>query len=247
MRLTPAPIGGAVVPHAPLLLPELNSDEVAESALRIRTTCADIHFEGADAVVVLSPHARASCVYASARGSLDGFGVAGASVDATTDEVLARALAEAWGVPLVDEPADHGVVVALRLLEGLGAPVVAAGVGETRSDAREQASAFARAASSLAEDRAIAFVASANSSAGLSPRGPLMELPGAVDVERRTLEALDSDASALVELGEDLGRIGGSCGSGPLIAFGHLLGGRRSELLCYEAPVGVGYPVAIAR
>jgi aromatic ring-opening dioxygenase LigB subunit len=250
VRLTAALLGGAVVPHAPLLLPELTSDEVAASALRIRTTCAELHFEGADAVVVLSPHAATSCVYRAARGSLDGFGVTGIGVDVPTEGTLAETLAEAWDEPLVDEPVDHGIVVALRLLEGIAAPLVCAGVEEglgPTSEVRDRAISFADSVLSLAEIRAIAFVASANTSAGLSPRGPLTELPGAADVERRALDALDSDSSALTELGEDLARVAGSCGAGPLIAFGRLLGGRRSRLLAYEAPVGVGYPVAVVR
>jgi aromatic ring-opening dioxygenase LigB subunit len=250
VRLTAALLGGAVLPHAPLLLPELSSDEVAASAVRIRTACADIHFEGADAVVVLSPHAATSCVYRAARGSLVGFGVAGVGVDAPTDEALAGALAEAWDEPLVDEPADHGVVVALRLLAGIAAPVVCAGIEEglgPTSEVRDRAISFADSVLSLTGDRTIAFVASANTSAGLSARGPLTEIPGAAEVERRTLDALDSDPSALTELGEDLARVAGSCGAGPLIAFGRLLGGRPPRLLCYEAPVGVGYPVAVVR
>jgi aromatic ring-opening dioxygenase LigB subunit len=248
--LTAALLGGAVVPHAPLLLPELSSDEVAASADRIRTACAELHFEGAEAVVVLSPHAPTSCIYRSAHGCLDGFGVAGVRIDAATNEALAGALAAAWEVPLVDEPVDHGIVVALRLLEAVAAPVVCVGIEEAlgpTSEVRDRAISFAGSVLSLAEDRVIAFVASANTSAGLSPRGPLTEIPDAADVERRALDALDSDPSALTEIGEDLARIGGSCGAGPLTAFGHLLQGRRSRLLCYEAPVGVGYPVAVVR
>ena len=234
------------MPHAPLLVPELESDEVAAGAARIRAACAAIRFD-VELVVVLSPHAASSCVYERVCGSLQPFGVSGVEVDAVTDDAAARYLADEWGAPLVAEPVDHGIVVPMCLLERVDAPVVAAGIAE-RVDVSETIRAgreFARAVSALAQAGPVAFLASVNTSAGLSSRAPLPGLRGAGEVERSALAALDSDPEELKQCAEDLARSGGSCSSGPLTAFAELLGGRRSRLTAYEAPVGVGYAVAV--
>ncbi|MDQ3981314.1 MAG: hypothetical protein M3271_01385, partial [Actinomycetota bacterium] len=66
------------------------------------------------------------------------------------------------------------------------------------------------------------------------------------DAERRVLQALRARPGELPARVDDLARAG-SCGAGPLAAFGFLFADGGCELLAYEHPFGVGYAVAVTR
>lgn len=224
-----------MVPHAPLLLPEVAGPANAGRTRAVVAAVASIDLTGVDAVVVASPHGRAPGVYAAPAGDLDAFGPRGLGVSPIADDGFAHEIAAAWGEPILDEPPDHGVVVPLRLL-AVDALVVAVSLGD--------GPAFARALGECAGGRRIAFVASANLSAGLGERAPLPSLDGAAETDAAVLDTLRDDPGALTEQGSALERAG-SCAAGPLAAFGSLFGGRPCDVLAYEAPFGVGYAVAV--
>jgi hypothetical protein len=232
-----------VAPHAPLLLPEVAGPANAARTEAVAAAVASIDLADADVVVVVSPHGRTTGVYARALGDLGAFGPRGIDVSRATDAGFAAALAEAWRRPVLDEPADHGIVVPLRLLPA-AAPVVAVAFeeGAPAGLARDLASAL----ETVAGDRTVAFVASANLSAGLRERAPVPSLDGAAAVDDRVLRALQLDPGALTEQGGELARAG-SCAAAPLAAFGTLFAGRTCEVLAYDHPFGVGYPVAVTR
>lgn len=189
----------------------------------------------ADVIVLASPHGTETGVYRSAAGDLDAFGPRGLDVAAARDGALVEALAAAWGRPVLDAKADHGVVVPLRLLTP-PAPVVAVAF-EEGADPRA-GSALAAAVTSLGGS--VAFVASANLSPGLDDRSPHPSLPGAAE----------ADAAVLVALREAPERAAAppeSCAAPVLAAFGSLFAGRPCEVLAYDHPFGVGYAVAITR
>ena len=228
------------------MLPEVESDEVSEAAHRVRQACRRIRFYKADVVVVVSPHAPASGVYQSNAGSLDGFGITGIATQAREDVEATKELAEHSTLDLLHDRADHGIVVACRLLE-CDAPVVAVGFSETDSldSTRATAAHVAQALGHLSEDRLVAVVASANGSAGLSPRAPLTELRGARQAEDRLHDAVETDLGWLASLAPELRSSAGSCAQGPLEVLGQIFSGRRGRVLAHEAPVGVGYMVAV--
>lgn len=203
-----------------------------------------IDLSAAEVVVVASPHGRTTGVYAAPAGDLDGFGPPGLSVTGQPDG-LAEEVAAAWGRPLLEEPADHGIVVPLRLLAP-AVPVVAVAF-EEGIGARAAAEQGARLADALPKvGRRGAFVASANLSAGLSDRSPLPSVRGAAEADAAVLAALQEDPARLVDLAHAVERAG-SCAAGPLAAFGTLFSGRACDVVAYEHPFGVGYPVAVAR
>jgi hypothetical protein len=142
---------------------------------------------------------------------------------------------------VLDERADHGVVVPLRLLSP-AAPVVAVAF-EEGSDG-DEGLALAEAVSKLAGT--IAFVASANLSAGLTDRSPVPSLEGATDADAAVVAALRADPGGLVQLAPSLTGAR-SCAAPTLAAFGSLFAGRRCDVLAYEHPFGVGYAVALTR
>jgi hypothetical protein len=206
-----------------------------------------------DALVIVSPHGRATGVYSRVSGSLDGFGVRNRSVGPPTDAGVAEELANAWDRPLLEPPVDHGIVGALLLSRWSAAPalVAAAFATVTGPDAPGQfdaaievAEGFADAVSRVSAGRRIGFVASAHTSAALNPAAPLLDRPEGHELEERVLAALREDSAALTGIEPDLWRAAGACGAGPLTAFGRLFAGRRAEVLAYEAPAGVGYLVA---
>ena len=248
----------AVVPHAPLLLPEV-SPASAPATESIRAAVGSLDFSSADVVVLLSPHGRASGVYRSVGGSLRDFGVGHVTGRWRTDEDFVRELADRWQRPVLEHDIDHGVLVPLLLASVPGIPVVAATLVETTSASTGAAASppvpvevaikegrdFATALSKAGDERAVFFVASVNTSAGLTDRAPLTKIAAASDVEREVLTALGRDVGRLEALAAHLGQRGGSCAAGPLVALSRLFAGRAATLLAYGCPVGVGYPVAV--
>ena len=207
-----------------MLLPELESPEVADAAVAIRAAIASISLADADVLVLLTPHASHPGIYREVRGHLGGFGVPQIAVTADTPAGLARSL----GSSMLEGPVDHGVVVPLRL-RSWGLPVVAVGVGDvTRL--------------SFEGDERVAIIASLNGSAGISARAPLTAVPGADRAEERFAAALEEDIAIAARV-----ELPGSCGGDVMAVFAELFGGRSAKVLAHETPVGVGYLVAEVR
>jgi hypothetical protein len=242
---------GAVVPHAPVLLLEVAGNQLAGETEDVRTALGSLAFDGLDVVVLLSPHAPASGIYSSVAGALDDFGVSGVELHRPTKDSLLTALAEIWGQQVLDEPVDHGALVPLMLLATGDTPIVAAGLREiddndpgSVTEAIADGLSFGRAVQQLAGDATVAFVASAQTSAALTPRAPLTERAQAKPVEADVLRALRGDPSILQASLDDLWSRAGSCSPGTFAAYGCVFGGRSSEVMDYTYPFGVGYVVA---
>ena len=244
---------GAVVPHAPVLLPEVASRETETTSKRVRAALAGLDWEGVDVIVIVSPHGAATGVYAPARTSLDELGVSGVDVSWPTDEDASAELARRWGQRQIHEPPDHGIAVPIAAGCASGKRVVAATIedvvasgGAVLERSLSAAAALADALRGLAEKRSVAVAASAHTSAALSPRAPLTERAEALATEERVLNGLRSDAGSLVDLARPLWVDGGACGVAALSVFGHLFAGRGADVVLYECPVGIGYIVASA-
>jgi aromatic ring-opening dioxygenase LigB subunit len=236
-------VRGAVVPHAPILLPELASPEVATSAQNVRRAVESIDTGDVDAVVVVSPHGSRTGVYEKVAGSLGEFGIPGDERWWFGPPDLAQEITRAWARPTLDGSIDHGAFVALSLLGDFKGSVIATAFAEenaTNSDAIDLIEALEGL------DARLLVIASAHLSASLSARAPLTYRPESEEIETRAVEVLGADPEPLTELGSDLATRGGSCSASTLQLYGRLFSGSRSHLLAYEKPVGVGYPVAVA-
>lgn len=205
--------------------------------------------------MLLSPHGRATGVYSRIQGSLSAFGVGGIVLerDVGAGAGATSVVAERWGAPLLGGAVDHGVLVPLLTMSLPDVPLVAAtladgsGLDEDRAQGAVTASLrLAHALRSLSQDRQVAFVASANTAAALSPRAPYTERSVAIELEDGLLGGLGTDAGLAQDLARDMSATGMSCGVGPLTAFGDLCRGSPVELVAYERPVGVGYVIARA-
>lgn len=237
----------AVVPHAPVLIERVAGTR-AGAASKLRAALDALAANGApQRMVVVSPHASQACVYARAAGSLDDFGVRGVDACASDDEDMAALLAASWPVPLLEAPADHGIVVPLALLRPT-ARVAAAGLPECTGPGAGQVTAALDAARALAaalatiEPRPALFF-SAHTSAALTAAAPLAERDAGKALHERIVAALREDVGALASIPASWWEEGGSCGAGPLTALGLLFRGP-AEVLADEAPFGVGYVVA---
>ncbi len=232
-------IRGCVLPHAPLLL-ELEgrlshpSPLIASAARSVDLT--------AELVVVCGTHGERSGVYGASSGDLRGFGL-DLEVCIASDADVAGELAERWARPLLDDEIDHGVVGALLAAGEVDGDVIACCIpyaGNTDADGASLVSALLE----LGQERDILFVASAHGSASATPRAPLTELPEGRELDRAIYGALRDGPDALLDIPIELWEGAGSCGSPALRVLGGL-GLGRAKLLAYDAPVGVGYLVAI--
>ena len=235
---------GFIVPHAPVLLPQLRGGEPVSSDIPKPD-------EDSPLCVVLSPHGDQTGVYRRVRGDLRDFGVEETLVQRKTDRVFGKELSRRWGEPLLEEDVDHGVLVPLVV----GLPPTLTVVGATLKevtgpaagsieDAIASAKSFASAVEEIAEQRDLIIAASAHTSAGLSLAAPLTELPAAKELEKEVTKALEEDLGRLTEIEPQLWVDAGACGVGPLTAFGMLFAGRTAKTTFREAPFGVGYLLA---
>lgn len=222
--------------------------------VRARTSLTEaldaLDASGAEVVLVVSPHGRRAGVYRSTSGSLNGFGVQGVTLSARSRPEVAERIADRWGGELLDEPADHGVVVPALLARWEG-PVVAVALPETTgpdrsalAPVRDRALSLAGAIRTVAADWSAVVIASAHGAASLHPRAPLGERSEGAELERLLLNALGSDVGALTRIAPELWTEAGSCGAGPLTAFGELFAGGSARVAAYEVPAGVSYLVA---
>ena len=242
-------VSGAIVPHAPVLLPPVSGDENAARTAAVRKAIAGLEFGEVEAILLLSPHGSRTGVYRSTAGSLAAFGLRGIRATHPTVDGIVSNLSSAWDRPILEGPVDHGVLVPLLSLCP-AAPVVAASLRETSSFDRGsvercvgEGRAFIDAAYRLS-GRRVAFVASCNTGAGLTPRAPLTEVSRAVELEERLASDLDRGALSR-DLAIEVG-CAGSCAAGTLAAFAAAFGGRQIQVQAHDAPFGVGYLVASA-
>lgn len=219
---------GALVPHAPLLLPSVTS--TADELRDLWDGLSRLRIPDGALVIVLTPHSDGAGLYTHARGSLAGFGV-----DIERDFVAG--LVEDLGMPVIDTPLDHGALVPLLLLEPPN-PVVVMGLGkpwDVVEKVRE-----------IAATRAVFVIASAHTSARLTERAPLPYSFDAVRLDARLITEIEADCVAASDLADELWAVGDSCSRSTLRAFGELFAGAQGNVLAYGAPFGVGYPVVTA-
>lgn len=240
---------GAIVPHAPLLLPGVNATFSSSELLR---SLSHVRERRADVVILISPHGTRSGVYARATGSLDPMGIPGHRAEAPLEPELVGELAFEWGEPRIDAPFDHGIVVPL-LLDALPprTPVVACALEESTGPGKSFSGTRGRAAASLAatiagfaQRRKVAVIASAHTAAGLAPHGPLGLAPGAEALDRRVLDAIETDLGGLLQIDEPSWEHGDPCGHSALLVLAHLFQDHPGMVHAYDASQGVGYLVA---
>jgi AmmeMemoRadiSam system protein A len=257
-------IGAYLVPHPPLIFPEIGKGgekDIQATVDAYRRAGSEIAQAAPETIVLITPH---SVMYADyfhispgtgAQGSMAQFGAADVSVRVDYDEEVAATLcarAKDAGFPAgtrgeKDAALDHASMIPLRFILDAGArafKVVRAGVSGLHL---KQHYALGVLIAEACEKRARTIViASGDLSHKLKEDGPygfVHEGPAfdsaIIDIVRRGAlhEVLSLDPALCQNAGE--------CGLRPLAVLAGALGGFdvRGELFSYEGPFGVGYAV----
>ena len=256
----PGIVAGALVAHPPILLAEVGgvqSERVRATADALHQLDGMLSMVDADLAVVISPHSPSSMTSlpvrrgANAGGNLARFRAPHIQVAAQVDVVLADALiadGRRAGFSLIwaeETELDHGVVVPLHSLPRTMANKRCIFLGVSGWPLQRFIE-FGGWLHGRLRDRAAILIASGDLSHRLTADAPYGYRPEGPVFDRLVIDALrDRDWKRIEGLNPDLIEEAGECGLRPL---GILLGaaqaaGLSSQVLSYEGPFGVGYPV----
>src|SRR6202035_6131756 len=256
----PGIVAGALVAHPPILLAEVGGEQsqrVRATADALRELDGILSTVPADLAVVISPHSPSSMTSlpvrrgADAGGNLARFRAPNVQVQAQVDVGLAAALivdGQRAGFSLTwaeETELDHGVVVPLHALPRTMADkrCIFLGVSGWPLSRFVQ---FGGWLQGRLRDRSAILIASGDLSHRLTPDAPYGFRPEGLVFDRIVIDALRGHEWERIEgMDPDLIEEAGECGLRPLAI---LLGAARaaglaSQVLSYEGPFGVGYPV----
>ncbi|MCR5346638.1 MAG: AmmeMemoRadiSam system protein A [Fretibacterium sp.] len=256
-------IWSALMPHPPILVPEVGQGREREAAETLRggAELTDrVNGQKPDVLLILSPHQpyvpgalflNASTLF---KGSFAPFGALGVVLSPASkqrDQETLNACLSSAGIPVYtrsspDLRTDQGTTVPLYFLrrawEGDLPPVVLASpIGLTPEQAFEMGRGLAR----LNDGRRWALLASGDLSHRLTPDAPAGYSPE----DGPAFDAAVEDAlrqgspQPLLDLGEDRIENAGECGLRSVMAMLGLIGelGGNIQILSHEGPFGVGY------
>jgi len=256
---------GCIVPHPPLLVPEVGGGrerEISATTRAMERLSKELAGHQPDTIFVISPHGASlydAMGVATARassGNMLMWGAPGLDFDFENDAEAVSAIqeeAKAAGVPLksIGEKRyelDHGVTVPLYFLRK--------GLKQVRLVPLTFSwlplnihYTFGKALRRAAErsGRRVALVASGDLSHRLLPEAPAGYDPMGQVFDKKLVEAIERyDARAILGLDEDLVSHAGECGLRSIVILLGALEGlsARPQVLSYEGPFGVGYLVA---
>ena len=255
----------AVVPHPPIILPEIGlgqEREIQQTTEAYREVARRVRKAKPETLVILSPHATSYADYfhispgKKARGDFRRFGAKQVEVTAFYDEEFVAALeknAKRAGVPAgtkgeQDATLDHGTMIPLTFLAERELPCSIVRIGLSGLDPAAHyrlGKCIKKTAEELNRD--IAVIASGDLSHKLLESGPYGYAEQGPEFDRFATAALGKgDFLSLLTMDLNLSEAAAECGLG---AFRILAGALdqtavASELLSYQGPFGVGYGVA---
>ena len=256
----PGIVAGALVAHPPILLAEVGgaqSQRVRATADALRELDGILSSIEADLAVVISPHSPSSMTSlpvrrgANAGGNLARFRAPNVQVMAQVDVALATALiadGQRAGFSLTwaeETELDHGVVVPLHSLPRTMTNKRCIFLGVSGWPLQRFIE-FGVWLHGRLGDRYAILIASGDLSHRLTPDAPYGYRPEGPVFDRLVIDALrDREWKRIEGIDPDLIEEAGECGLRPLAI---MLGAARaagldSQVLSYEGPFGVGYPV----
>jgi AmmeMemoRadiSam system protein A/AmmeMemoRadiSam system protein B len=256
---------GCIVPHPPLLVPEVGGGremEISATIYAMKELAQRLAAKRPETVVIISPHGKIlhdSMGIASAavlRGNMRNWGARSADHNFDNDPGFIAALqteAGASDIPLdsigdTEYNLDHGVMVPVYfLIEGMyGVPLVPLTFSMLPlSDHFTFGQAIKRAAERTG--KRVAVIASGDLSHRLIPSAPAGYDPMGEVFDKKITEAVAAyDAQAILDLDGNLSDRAGECGLRSIVILLGALDGLKvkPDVLSYEGPFGVGYMVA---
>ena len=252
-----------IVPHPPIMVPEVGQESIVDVKSSIDAMSEftrRLVDSNAETVILISPHAplelESFVAYAGdeVRGDFANFRAPGTQLSAPVDQDLLDAITKHASSSnyvidkITNSKLDHGTAVPLYFLlkNGWRGKVVALGYSFLSIDDHLKFGSCIRKA---VEDtgRSVAFVASGDLSHRLKPDAPAGYNPGAYLFDQQVVHALEeNDPQSIVEIDPGLRKLAGECGYRSMVVA---IGATQEleshcEVLSYEAPFGVGYLVA---
>lgn len=257
-------LGAFIVPHPPLIIPEVGKGqekEVSKTIDSYREVAKRIAELKPDTIIITSPHTIMYSDYfhispgKSAKGDFSRFNAKSVAFQVTYDEVFVEALescAEKEGIEAgtlgeKERALDHGTMVPLYFIDEYlqDYQIVRVGLsGLSFPEHYRLGKCITKTAEKL--DRRIVFVASGDLSHKLKEDGPYGFSEEGVRFDKEVCEAMKSgDFLQLMELTPDFCEAAAECGLRSFIIMAGALSGKaiESELLSYEGTFGVGYAV----
>ena len=255
----------AVVPHPPVILPEIGKGqewEIRKTGAAYAEIAKRVRAKKPETIVIVSPHATSYADYfhispgAKARGDFGRFGAKQVEVTAYYDEEFVKALelaARRAGVPAGtqgerEKALDHGTMIPLTFLAERELPCRIVRIGLSGLDAAAHYR-LGKCIKKVAEelDRDTVLIASGDLSHKLMDSGPYGYAPeGPAFDEQATQAMTEGDFLKLLSMDPVLCEAAAECGLGSFRILAGALDRQtvKSELLSYEGPFGVGYAVA---
>lgn len=257
-------LGAFIVPHPPLIIPEVGKGEekkvskTIESYLEVARRIAALK---PDTIILTTPHSIMYSDYfhispgKQAKGNFGRFGVKNVSFQVEYDENFVEsleALADREGIEAgilgEKEPElDHGTMVPLYFINQYlkEYQLVRIGLsGLSVTDHYRLGRCITKTADKLG--RRIVFVASGDLSHKLREEGPYGYAREGVEFDEQVTQAMrEGDFLRFLEFQPDFCEAAAECGLKSFIIMAGALSGQSvtSELLSYEGPFGVGYGV----
>lgn len=254
-----------IVPHPPLILPEIGHGEevgIAKTIESYKEAANQIAALKPETIVVTSPH---SIMYGNyfhispnshAHGDMSQFRAPGCSMEVNYDTEFVSILckkAQAAGLPAGtegerDPSLDHATFIPLYFLNKVytSYKLVRIGLsGLPLTDHYRLGEQIAAAADAL--DRKVVFIASGDLSHKLKPDGPYGFAPeGLIFDQLITSQMAKGDFGGFLSIDPNLAEKAAECGHRSFVIMAGALDGKsvNAKLLSYEGPFGVGYGVA---
>lgn len=270
MQANPAVVFAALMPHPPVVVPEVGGRQqrrVQASAAAMHDLAGRLAKAGPTSLILISPHGPVSQGGFTAQsapvleGDLGEFGAPDVRLRLRSDLELLAAVeqqAKADGIPLVltrlpgrgpeVESLHYAVLVPLHFLRqgGFDGDVLVLTTGWSDLAACYRCGQ-SLAAAAAALGRQVGVIASGDLSHRLEPGAPAGYDPRGREFDELVMGALgQGHYDRLLEIDEDLAEGAGECGLRPIVT---MLGAvstntaLRPEVLSYEGPFGVGYGV----
>ena len=257
-----------VLPHPPLILPEVGRGEEKKIQLTVNAyerAMKEAAEQNPDTVIIASPHTVMYADYfhiapgEEAEGSFAQFGAEGVTVAARYDTVLAKEIEmEAGEIGIEAGPVggrnaalDHAVMIPLHFLHAYMRDfrVVRLGIsGLSPLDHYNFGKCVARAVDTLG--RRAVFIASGDLSHKLTPEGPYGFAPEGPRFDKACMKYLEEgDFLKLLRMERTLYEPAAECGLRTFWMMAGALDGQALKIkkLSYQGPFGVGYGVVSFR
>jgi len=254
-------IWGALLPHAPVLIPEIGGEQSERCARTIegfRIMAENVKQDPPDCMLLLDPHTPAGSgimfhIADRYRGDLAEFGSRRVSVDAPGVSEDPESLIEWIGADSRTSfdhsrtyTLDYAAIVSLAPFRGIWKSPFQLLLANPSGLSPREAFNAGRRAGMFVSSRKWALAASGDLSHSLKPEGPAGYHPDGAMLDAAIVHSLKtSSPDPILELQPSAIFNAAQCGLCSVMFLLGLAGGERISVFSYEGPFGVGYATAL--